>query len=277
VQQPAADFEGQIELRQAAWPTKDVKASQVLPVRLEWKSLSPSSGDYVLFAQLLDAEGRLRAQRDLPLNDESGPTNTWQSGHEAATLFGLMIPPGTPPAAYRLVLGLYNPADGKRLTSNGLDALDLGTVEVERSSMSPAAASSGMRYRPNLTFPETTLVGHDRYKKGFAHAPDTPLSPGDTLRLVSLWQARAQPSANWMTTARLLSPDGKTVAAVTTPLAQESYPTSQWAPGEVVRGEHDLVVPTTTAPGRYQLQIAVHGGDARSTGPWTDLGPVALQ
>jgi hypothetical protein len=97
------------------------------------------------------------------------------------------------------------------------------------------------------------------------------------LRLVFLWQARAQPGANWMVTTRLVSPSGNTVAAVTAPLAQDSHPTSQWAAGEVVRGEHDLALPATLAPGRYQLQLAVHRDDARSIGRWTDLGPVVIQ
>jgi hypothetical protein len=44
-----------------------------------------------------------------------------------------------------------------------------------------------------------------------------------------------------------------------------------------VRGEHDLPVPATLAPGRYQLQLTVypqyHG---RQSGRWVDLGPVML-
>jgi hypothetical protein len=277
VQEPSADFGGEIELRQVAWQPAEVEAGDVLALRLEWKALKQPGADYVLFAQFLDREGQLRAQRDVPLVDDGRPASAWESGHEATTLLGLMIPPGTPPAEYRLVVGLYDPGDGVRLMTSEQDVLELGSVGVRRSSIPPAAASLGMRYRPDLAFAEVTLVGQDYYRNGSAHAPDSPLSPGDTLRLVSLWQSRVQPSADWMATFRLVSPDGHTVASTNVPLAGGQYPATQWAADEIVRGEYDLALPSTLTPGRYQLQLAVHQGNARWSDRWKDLGPVAVE
>jgi 4-amino-4-deoxy-L-arabinose transferase-like glycosyltransferase len=287
VQEPSAVFGDQFELRRAARPPGDVEAGGLLPIRLEWNSLARPGADYQLFAQLLDANGQVRAQRDVPLTDGERPTAApgpygmagtgWQPGQEAATRLALTIPPGTPPAAYRLIVGLYNPVDGKRLATNGQDLLDLGAVTVKPSSASPSAALLGTRYRPNLSFPDVTLIGHDRYRKGFAYAPDTPLGPGDVLRLVYLWQSKAQPGTNWLVTSRLVDSGGRAVAEVTAPLADAAYPTSRWGPDEVVRGEHDLALPSTLKPGRYQLQINVHREDVRSAGRWLDLGPVVVQ
>ena len=134
-----------------------------------------------------------------------------------------------------------------------------------------------MRYRPNAAFSEVTLVGHDRYASGFAHAPDTPLHPGGTLSLVFEWRADGQPSQDWMVKTRLVNDRDQTVTAMDAPLVSERYPSSQWMAGEIVRGEHDLPVPATLAPGRYQLQLAVypsHHADQPSR--WVDLGPVLV-
>jgi hypothetical protein len=275
--EPSTDFGGQIELRQVAWQPTEAEAGDVLALRLEWKALNQPGADFVLFAQLLDGEGQLRAQRDVPLVDDGRPASAWEPGQEASTLLGLMIPPGTPPADYRLVVGLYNPADGVRLMTSGHDVLDLGSVKVRRSTMPAAAAALGMRFRPDLAFAEVKLIGQDYYRSGFAHAPDSPLRPGDTLRLVSLWQSRVQPSADWTATFRLVGPYGRTVTSTTTPLAGGQYPASQWAADEIVRGEYDLVLPSTLTPGRYQLQLAVHRGDGRWSDEWSDLGPVAVE
>ena len=119
-------------------------------------------------------------------------------------------------------------------------------------------------------------MGHDRYKSGFAHAPDTPLHPGDTLTLLFEWRADVQPSQDWMVEARLVNDRNKTVAAMSAPLVSERYPSSQWMAGEIVRGEHDLPVPATLAPGRYQLQLTVTSHDGRQPGAWVDLGPVVV-
>ena len=38
-------------------------------------------------------------------------------------------------------------------------------------------------YEQRFDFGAISLLGHDRYKRGFGHAPETPLYPGDRLHL----------------------------------------------------------------------------------------------
>ena len=80
-----------------------------------------------------------------------------------------------------------------------------------------------------------------------------------------------------MVKTRLVNDRDQTVATMDAPLVSERYPSSQWTAGEIVRGEHDLPVPATLAPGRYQLQLAVYPSHrVQQPGDWIDLGPVLV-
>ena len=57
-----------------------------------------------------------------------------------------------------------------------------------RSRCRTASSSTSVRSR---------LLGHDRYKRGFGHAPDTPVKPGDLLHLTFYWRANVAPRADW--------------------------------------------------------------------------------
>jgi hypothetical protein len=57
------------------------------------------------------------------------PTSTWPVGETVVDRHALWLPPDTPPGRYRLVLGLYRPGDGQRLSlANGGDAITLEVV-----------------------------------------------------------------------------------------------------------------------------------------------------
>ena len=72
----------------------------------------------MLFAHLLGPDGRRYAQVDLPY-----PTSQWQPGRYSTTELPLAIPADVPLGKLRLVIGLYDPASGRRLRLGG-DALD---------------------------------------------------------------------------------------------------------------------------------------------------------
>ena len=97
-------------------------------------------------------------------------------------------------------------------------------------------------------------MGHDRYKRGFGHAPETPLYPGDLLHVAFYWQANVQPRADWWFDLTLSDDDGHVVAALQSPLVSDSYATTLWQKGEVVRGEHDLQIPADLPPGNLSAQ-----------------------
>ncbi|NTU84127.1 MAG: glycosyl transferase, partial [Chloroflexales bacterium] len=64
-------------------------------------------------------DGRRYAQIDQPLT-----TSQWAAGRYVATELPFPIPADAPPGAYRLLVGLYDPATGQRLPLRGATAAD---------------------------------------------------------------------------------------------------------------------------------------------------------
>jgi len=119
-----------IRLEQVARP-QTMRAGQILPVAFTWRAISAPDDDYSVFLQLIAVDGSLVAQRDgLP---QSGyrPTTQWPVEDIVSDQRGLDLPADLPSGDYRLIAGMYNPANGQRLTTlNGVDFVDLGIVEV---------------------------------------------------------------------------------------------------------------------------------------------------
>ena len=119
-----------IRLEQAAYPAS-IRAGQILPVMFVWRALAVPPADYTVFLQLIAADGSLVAQHDAPPQGGYRPTGTWTSEERLRDQHGLSLPADLPPGNYRLIAGLYNPANGQRLTTpDGADFVDLGAMQV---------------------------------------------------------------------------------------------------------------------------------------------------
>lgn len=87
----------------------------MLHVKVRWRALTALSRDYKLFVHLVDRNGELVDQVDTMPRDWTAPTNTWQEGEALPDLVSLDtfdLPAGT----YRVIMGLYDPESGDRLS-----------------------------------------------------------------------------------------------------------------------------------------------------------------
>ncbi len=233
-----------------------ITAGEVTQVQLQWRADATPQQRYKVFLQLLDARDQVIAQRDAEPAGEGRPTDTWAPGEIILDNHGLLIPPGTPPGSYRRILGLYDRETLERLTlEDGSDYISLAPVTVNRAKTPPPLAAFDMQYTQRFDFGGISLLGHDRYKRGFRHAPDTPLHPGDLLHLTFYWQANIMPRADWWFDLTLSDAGGRTVANLQAPLVSDFYPTTLWQKGEIVRGEHDLLLPADLSPDTYRLSL----------------------
>jgi 4-amino-4-deoxy-L-arabinose transferase-like glycosyltransferase len=113
-----------------------VEPGGVLTVDAWWAALAPGApmADYSVFLHLVDEAGLLVAQRDMAPVGGTARTSSWApvAGLEAAPhdqsiedaidsrsvvhdRIALVVPPGTAPGNYRLLIGLYDPATSMRL------------------------------------------------------------------------------------------------------------------------------------------------------------------
>jgi 4-amino-4-deoxy-L-arabinose transferase-like glycosyltransferase len=103
-----------------------------------------------------------------------------------------------------------------------------------------------MRQRIDASLGEgLTLLGFD--------LPAATVQPGESLPLTLHWQARASVDRSYKVFLHLLDDDGTLWAQWDSPPALGGYPTTEWAPGEVVADRVRLAVGADTPPGTYRL------------------------
>jgi hypothetical protein len=104
---------------------------RLLPVEFTWQTGTHLDVDYILFLQLLDANGALVAQHDSPPNGGYTTTSNWPTNRPVTSRQALVLPQDLSPGAYRLIAGLYDPATGRRLTlDDNRDFVELGEVTI---------------------------------------------------------------------------------------------------------------------------------------------------
>ncbi len=132
----------------AARYTPGNSASTALGVDLVWHAEGPVERDAKVFVHLYDEAGNLVAQHDsVPVNG-TRPTTTWQVGERLTDRHGLALREGQA-GPLQLIVGLYEPATGERLrTSDGRDAVVVGTVMLDSEVLVQPRLASRVGRRP---------------------------------------------------------------------------------------------------------------------------------
>jgi hypothetical protein len=131
----------------------EIRSKGLFTVKLQWQRplTAPVDlpADAFLFLHLLDAQGTMVAQAEIPVKQLTS-TNLWQRGSENAS-YPLAVPTNLSPGPYWLTLGFFHAPDAMRLPllaayslpsagpKDGENALPLGpfTFEEERDAHLP--------------------------------------------------------------------------------------------------------------------------------------------
>ena len=246
-----------------------VEAGATLPLRLYWTADTPPATEYSSFLHLVDATGHRWGQSD---NQHPGgyPTIRWRPGEYNRDTHALSVLPGTPPGNYTLRAGL-----AVRTTGAGLDVLDergapagtsvaIGTVTVTRPERPPPVEALNVPLRLDVPLGGLMLLGAglDRHQT----------APGETLLLTLYWRAEGTPSQDYTISVDTLNKDGQAVVRTVLPLAAVSYPPTRWVAGEIVLGQHWLVMPAELDSGVYALYLRFSESNGRPVGEPVPLG-----
>lgn len=215
-------------------------------VRLIWSIEQPLERRYKVSVQLLDERSQVIAQHDGEPGGGTLPTDQWRPGQRILDNHGVAIPFGTPPGLYTLKAALYEADTGVRVRFAEGDMLSLGSVIVARAAQSLPTAVIPMQHRLEERLGKVELIGYDAYRRGFGHAPQTPLHPGDAVTLIFYWRAPSPLPSDWPADLTMTVQLGENELNV--PLAGGDYPTGSWTAGELVRST---------------VEIGYSGGDAR--------------
>ncbi len=96
-----------------------IRPGEPVEINLYWRSLARMDRDYSLFVHVVDTHGGRVAQRDLPVRYDDYPTSHWQRGEMVIDRADLALP-ALPAGAYRIEIGLYDPANGAPLPYQAL-------------------------------------------------------------------------------------------------------------------------------------------------------------
>ena len=90
-----------------------------LTVDLVWRATATPATSYSVFVHLQGADGRVWAQSDAAPADWTRPTTGWLAGEYVIDPHTLNLPADLPAGTYTLWAGLYDPADGTRVSVSG--------------------------------------------------------------------------------------------------------------------------------------------------------------
>lgn len=216
-----------------------VQQGEAIPITAAWLALNRPQRDYTARWSLRDSSGTTVYSATLPLAPGS-PTSAWPIGALVEGRATLRPPPGLAAGTYRLVLALTGSGDG-----SPTEAVAVGQIELvgrPRSFTVPPLAVS----RSDTFGGQIRLWGYDLRRAD------------QNLHLRLYWGALTAISGDYTVFVHLFDPASEHIVAQSDigPRAG-TYPTWQWAPGEVV--SDDITLPLAgVPPGRYRLALGLY-------------------
>ncbi len=199
-----------------------------LDVQLAWFTERPLSENYAASLRLLNPAGATVAQLDTQPGYGFQPSSAWQAGAWTHDWLALGIPQSlSATTPYALAVRLYAVESGEVVLTRRL-----GTVRQEETPVFEP-------HRPQFTLPEgvvgeTAVFQNDTTAliqwRGYEAA-----QMGTSLDLTLYWEALANDHVDYTRFVHLIDAKTGQIVAQNDAYPQgNSYPTSQWTPGEIV-------------------------------------------
>jgi uncharacterized membrane protein len=109
-----------------------VSQKESLSLSLFWQTAHGVQSDYVAFVHVLDETGNPVFQDDSVPGQGARPVPGWLPGEVVEDRHEMTVPADAAPGVYRVVVGLYDMKDGKRLPvqPSAGDTVDIGQVQI---------------------------------------------------------------------------------------------------------------------------------------------------
>lgn len=231
-----------------------VAPASSLRLSLSWYTAQPLAANLVASLRLHDTFGRLLAQCDLQPGYGFQPSVAWPAAAWTDDLLALPLPPQLPDAApYILAVHLYDGQGQTRLTHR------LGELDWVENTLQFAATAPQRALPPDL-LPAAAQFGEVAALRGYNLSYPAP----DSVAVTFYWEALGASRASVVRFVQLLDgtgqivvrDDGSTIQVDSLPQAN-SYPTSQWAPAEIV-SDTLLLSLAGVPPGAYELAVGFY-------------------
>lgn len=254
-----ADF-GDVHLT-GAFYQDEVEANDAVCLALRWRLARPTQRAYKMVVILWDEAGRRLSGADVLLtNPQWGlSTERWTPGQEEINYYIVPVPVGTPPLSYRITVGVYDAATMERLpfldaagNATG-DDFPLGEVVLTKAH-SFEHDPYGTRRHLSLQTLDEPEIADGLALEGFAISTERP-APQEMVSVTLWWRALRDGLPRYVPHLRLRHGDA-IWAEVGSTLFEERYPTTEWAEGEVVFEQRDLVYPPRVGQAVLEMEVA---------------------
>ena len=97
-------------------------------------------------------------------------------------------------------------------------------------------------------------------------------APGETLRLTLYWRALATMDTSYTVFTHLLDGANQVRGQQDNVPVNGTYPTTLWAPGEVIVDRYAITVDADAAPGRHAIEVGLYVAETGQRLPLLDAG-----
>jgi len=111
-----ASLENRVRLTGYDLGNQPLRPGAEVPLTLYWQVTGALDRDYSVFVHVVDAGDKIVAQADAWPLQGFYPTSRWESGEILNDTHRLSVPADLQPGAYRILVGLYDPVSGQRLS-----------------------------------------------------------------------------------------------------------------------------------------------------------------
>ena len=246
---------------------------------LKWAQLPDAAQPLKATVVLEDSDGAVVGRDDRPiLNDRHLAPPEWDKANRPLGVDLVKPDPATPPGTYTLKLAVYDPATLAQLPASGPGTagsfVTLGQVQLGPATRPVAPEQLPIEAQIESAWEDVRLLGRG--------ALPAEVSPGDRLAFDLYWQAPPQTgsaSLPDLKTRLTLAPVGIEVPAGVA-LSQETtpvrgYATTEWKPGEVLRGRQNWQLDPGLPAGSYRLTMQMVGPQGE-TSPPVELGGIKV-
>ena len=242
---------------------------QSVELTLFWSVDGLPSTEILPFVHLEDENGYRWSQ----VEPFAYPSSQWQRGDLFIQRVNLSVPVGTPPGAYQLKLGFFDPSKGDRLAQfdeNGRYAGDAFTIEPL-----PLLAQAAPATLPTPPIPINQEISH-----GLRLVGQDPIQPtiftGEQLPVSLHWFA-TDPVPPITLRISLLKVDevGGRILANNQPV-YDTYPFPFWETPQYVIDRQLLPIPEDTEAGKYVVNVRLLDALEKTVGVF-ELGEVTVE
>ncbi len=244
-----------------------------LRVQMAWRTAQSLSENYIAVIRLLDSRNLFYAQHDAQPGYGFLPTTTWSAGEWVDDWVNLawvtdddgnVLDDGIGP--YVLTASLYSADTGDFIFTRRLGEIDWRSGTLQFTPTEPQFELSPGVELIDATFGDVFAL------RGYELTQDS-----EQLNAVLFWEALAVDSADYIHFVHLVDENGAVIAQHDAMPRYDTYPTSQWSPGEIVSDPATIAL-IDVPQGTYQLiagfyrdlgngqfpRLPVRGGDAFS-------------